>query len=90
MEVHTRTYFHPPTLCLLVGAFNPFTFKVIIDMYDPMTIFLIVLGENGFFKKLKVMRTTDLEPSSLPEPNLVLKTDLLESKRKCCCVHIPC
>lgn len=34
------------------------------------------------------MRTTDLELSSLPEPNLVLKTDLLESKRKCCCVHI--
>ena len=21
-------------VCLLVGAFNPFTFKVIIDMYD--------------------------------------------------------
>ena len=30
--------------CLLVGAFNPFMFKVIIDMYVPMTIFLIVLG----------------------------------------------
>ena len=28
----------------LVGAFNPFTFKVIIDMYVPMTIFLIVFG----------------------------------------------
>ena len=27
----------------LVGALNPFTFKVIIDMYDPITIFLIVL-----------------------------------------------
>ena len=32
------------SLCLLVGAFNPFTFKVIIDEYDPITIFLIVLG----------------------------------------------
>ena len=32
------------SLCLLVGAFNPFMFKVIIDMYVPMTIFLIVLG----------------------------------------------
>ena len=32
------------SLCLLVGAFNPFTFKVIINMYDPITIFLIVLG----------------------------------------------
>ena len=31
-------------VCLLVGAFNPFTFKVIIDMYDPITIVLIVLG----------------------------------------------
>ena len=28
----------------LVGAFNPFTFKVIIDMYDPISMFLIVLG----------------------------------------------
>ena len=35
---------HSASLCLLVGAFNPFTFKVIIDMYVPMTIFLIVLG----------------------------------------------
>ena len=32
------------SLCLLVGAFNPFTFKVIIDMYDPITVFLIVLN----------------------------------------------
>ena len=31
-------------LCLLVGAFNPFIFKVIINMYDPVIIFLIVLG----------------------------------------------
>ena len=29
---------------LLVGAFNPFTFKVVIDMYVPITIFLTVLG----------------------------------------------
>ena len=35
---------HPASLCLLVGAFNPSTFKVIIDMYFPITIFLIVLG----------------------------------------------
>ena len=32
------------SLCLLVGAFNPFTFKVIIDMYVPIPIFLNVLG----------------------------------------------
>ena len=30
--------------CLLVGAFNPFTFKVIINIYDPVTVCLIVLG----------------------------------------------
>ena len=31
---------------LLVAAFNQFTFifKVIIDMYDPISMFLIVLG----------------------------------------------
>ena len=34
----------PASLCLLVDTFNPFTFKVIIDMHDPITIFLIVLG----------------------------------------------
>ena len=34
---------HLASLCLLVGAFNPFTFKVIIDIYVPITIFLIVL-----------------------------------------------
>ena len=31
-------------VCLLVGAFNPFTFKLMIDMYDPITILLIDLG----------------------------------------------
>ena len=31
-------------VCLLVGAFNQFTYKVIIDMYGTITIFLIVLG----------------------------------------------
>ena len=36
--------FHPGSLCLSVGAFNPFTFKVVIDVYDSIIIFLIVLG----------------------------------------------
>ena len=31
-------------VCLLVGAFNRFIFKVIAGMYDPITIFLIALG----------------------------------------------
>ena len=40
---------HP--VCILVGAFNPFTFKVIIDIYDPITILLIAFGFFfiGFF-----------------------------------------
>ena len=24
------------SVCVLVGAFNPFTFKIIVDMYVPM------------------------------------------------------
>ena len=32
------------SLCLVVGAFNSFTFKVITDLYDTITIFIIVLG----------------------------------------------
>ena len=30
---------HPASLCLLVGAFNPFTFKVIIDIYVLLPVF---------------------------------------------------
>ena len=37
---------HSASLSLLVGAFNPFTFKVIIDKYDPVTIYFIVLGSG--------------------------------------------
>jgi len=33
-------------LCLLVGAFNPFTFKVITNKYDPVAIYFIVLGSK--------------------------------------------
>ena len=35
---------HSASLCLWVGAFNPFTFKVIIDIYVPIAIFLIEWG----------------------------------------------
>ena len=42
--MHAHVFIHPDSLRLLVGAFNLFIFKVIIDMYDPVTIFLIVLG----------------------------------------------
>ena len=42
--VSGSTYIHPVSLCPLVGTFHPFTFKVIINMYDSISIFLIVLG----------------------------------------------
>ena len=45
--IHTyMSYFCIPSvsLYLLAGAFNPFTFKVIIDSYVPIVIFLIVRG----------------------------------------------
>ena len=35
---------HSASLSLLVGAFNPFTFKVIIGKYDPVTFYFIILG----------------------------------------------
>ena len=45
---HVKEYFNTfiksASLGLLVGAFNPFTFEVIINMYVTITIFLIVLG----------------------------------------------
>ena len=37
---------HSASLCLLVGAFNPFTFKVIVDEYDPVVIYFVVLGSS--------------------------------------------
>ena len=45
VELHPCTCFHLPSQSMsLVGAFNPFTFKVIIDMHDPITMFFVVLG----------------------------------------------
>ena len=35
---------HSASLSLLVGAFNPFTFKVIIYKYDPITFYFFILG----------------------------------------------
>ena len=37
-------YIHSASLCLLVGAFNPFTFKVVIDIYMFLLYFLNCLG----------------------------------------------
>ena len=42
--MHADVFIHPASLCLLVGTFDPFTFKVIIDMYDHISIFLIILS----------------------------------------------
>ena len=37
---------HSASLCLLVGVFNLFMFKVIIDNYDPIAIYFIVLSSG--------------------------------------------
>ena len=39
---------HSDSLCLLVGAFNPFTFKVIIDKNIPFAICFVVLGSLSY------------------------------------------
>ena len=39
-----RVFICPTSLYLWVHAFNPFIFKVIIDIYVPTTVFLVVLG----------------------------------------------
>jgi len=33
-----------PVFVFWLGAVNPFTFKVIIDQYDPVAIYFVVLG----------------------------------------------
>ena len=43
-SAYVHVFIRSASLCLLVGAFNPFTFKVIIDMYDSITVFLTVWG----------------------------------------------
>ena len=44
---------HSASLCFLIGAFNPFTVKVIISMYVPVTVLKIVLVcFYGFFPSL--------------------------------------
>ena len=48
------SYFCIPSasLCLLVGAFNPFLFKVIIDIYVPIAIFLFGVDFVDLFSSL--------------------------------------
>ena len=42
--IYAHVFLHPDSLCLLIGAFNLFAFKVMADVYDSITIFLIVWG----------------------------------------------
>ena len=42
--LHAHGFICSASLCILVGVFNPFTFKIIVNMYDPIAIFLNVLG----------------------------------------------
>jgi len=41
-SAYMHMFFTQPSMSF--GAFNPFTFKIIIHMHDPITIFSIVLG----------------------------------------------
>ena len=43
---YTNVLISPANLYLLVGAFNPFTFKVIINMHDPINIFFANKGPS--------------------------------------------
>ena len=46
-----HVFIHPASLCLLIDTFKSFTFEIVIDMCDPVTIFLYILGlfYVGFF-----------------------------------------
>ena len=44
---YTNVLISPASLYLLVGAFNPFTFKVIINMNDPINIFFANKGPSS-------------------------------------------
>ena len=52
-------YIHSASLCLLVGAFNPSTFKVIIDIYVPICFLMLGKIEGGRRRKQQRMRWLD-------------------------------
>ena len=56
-SAYMHVFICPASLCVLVHAFNLFTFKVIIDVYYPITIFLIVLGLFSLDLFLKIGET---------------------------------
>ena len=43
-----HVFMHPACLCLLVGAFNPFTFKVIYDLYTASLVVQMVTNLPAF------------------------------------------
>ena len=48
-KITCYTLLHPfSQSCLLVGAFNPFTFKVFIDKNSPVAIWFVVLGSRSY------------------------------------------
>ena len=63
---------HSPSLCLFVGPLNPFTFKVIVDLYVPVAIFLVVL--SLFFRYFKFFFWLCFLPREVP---LVLVVNLV-------------
>ena len=61
--MHECIFIHSASLYLLVGAFNPFTFKVIIDVYDPLVQIIMTyydcVAHNKLWKALKEMGIAD-------------------------------
>ena len=50
-------FHHLASLCLFVGAFNPLAFMVIIDMYDPVPVFLMRLLLLSHFSHVRLCAT---------------------------------
>ena len=62
-----RSYFliHSATICLLIGAFNPFRFKAIIDRYVVFAILLLFMFFYLYLLLLKEVPLTFLVKSGL-------------------------
>ena len=57
---------HSAILCLLIGAFNPFTFKVIIERYLFLVIFSYLCSSLSLTLFLPFLKVVPL--ASLAEP----------------------
>ena len=55
---YIHIFTHQASLCLLIGTFNPFTFRMIIDMYDLIAILLIVWGLIFYMKVFFLLRVS--------------------------------